>query len=169
MKKLSDTRKIIFEVLIKKNYFLAFAGVSIMIFALLYYLTLATTTDQSISIFIMMNGVNYASATFVLLGVIALLSGIYVSLLIFKIKMKGMAIAGSSIGLSGIIAGIFGAGCPMCGSLVFGAFGAPLALFFMPFKGIELRVLSIILLSISIYFLARSLNKCNYPKTKWQT
>lgn len=157
-----ESKKVIKNILVRRNYFILFASVTIILFLILYLLTLATTTDQSLSIFIMMNGLGYAISTFFLLFVISLLFGIYVSLFAYKIRMnikrnKAISISG---GIGGFIAGLFGAGCPMCGSVIFALFGAPLALFFMPFKGLELRVLSIMILGLSVYLVSKSIYSC---------
>ena len=161
-KKVIESKKTIKDILIRRNYFILFASTAILLFLILYILTLATTTNQSLSIFIMMNGLDYAILTFFLLFIISLLFGIYISLFVYKIRrnMKGRKVIGIFGGSSGLIAGIFGAGCPMCGSVIFALFGAPLALFFMPFKGLELRVLSILLLIISIYIISKSIYSC---------
>ena len=162
LKKIFKVREFIKNILNRKNYLILFISVSLLTFLVFYLLTLATVTDQSLGIFIMMNGFWYTLSTFFLLAVIALLFGVYVSLLAFKIKLrcKGKGIIVSIFGGSGLIVGLFGAGCPMCGAALFALFGAPLALFFLPFKGIELRLLSIILLSLSIYLRSRSLIEC---------
>lgn len=134
---------------------------SLMFFVIFYILTLATTTNHSLSIFIMMNGFSYTIWTFFLLAVIALLLGIYISLAVFsfKIKLKSNKTSGF-IGVVGLIVGLFSAGCPMCGAFLFGLFGFPLALFFMPYNGLELRALSVLILVVSIYLISRSLAKC---------
>ena len=150
---------------IVKEHVVLFIVSSLIFFIIFYLLTLATTTDHSLGIFIMMNGVSYTIWTFFLLVVIALLLGVYISLIVysFKIKMKAKKIGGS-IGIVGMIVGLFSAGCPMCGAFLFGLFGFPLALFFMPYNGLELRVLSILILVFSIYLISRSLTKCKIRK-----
>jgi len=127
-------------------------------------------TNQSLGIFIMMNGFWYMLSTFFLLGIAAVLFGLYVMLLIFKIKNKTKNLKRKVSGLfgaSGLITGLFSAGCPMCGGFLFGIFGAPLALFFLPFKGLELRILSIIILLMAIYFFGKSIGKSNKNKIKF--
>jgi len=162
--KIKQSKFVIKEIFKKDNYLILFLVVSIIIFIIFYFLTLATTTDQSLSIFIMMNGFWYMLSTFFLLGIAAVLFGLYVMLLIFKIKNKTKNLKRKVSGLfgaSGLITGLFSAGCPMCGGFLFGIFGAPLALFFLPFKGLELRVLAILLLSLSVYLISRSLVECH--------
>mgnify|MGYP001567992133 CR=1 FL=1 len=152
-------------VLKKRNYFILFLCASILSFFIFYLLTLATTTDQSLSIFIMMNGLLYTLSTFFIFAVIAILFGIYASLFAYKIRIncKGKNFKNSILGSSGFITGILGSGCPMCGSAVFAIIGMPLALFFLPLKGLELRLLSLILVILSTYFLVKSLSKCELP------
>ncbi len=162
----TKSREIVKAILRERNYFIAFLMASIFIFAIFYVLTLATVTNQSMGIFIMMNGLAYTVSTFILFAVISLLFGIYVSLLSFSIKTRlKRRVSKSILGTGGLIAGIFGAGCPMCGSAIFALFGMPLALFLLPFKGLELRALSLLLLGLSVYLLSISLVNCKI-KTK---
>src|SRR3989338_8582549 len=94
-----------------------------------------------------------------------MLFGVYAVLLtyIIRLKLRHKKKASKSHGIfggAGFLTGLFSAGCPMCGAFLFGLFGAPLALFFMPFKGIELRVLALLLMGISVYMIAKSLLEC---------
>ena len=164
--KISDSIATIEDVLSKRNYFILFILTSLILFAVFYVFTLATTTDHSIGIFVMMNGVSYAFFTFLLLVVIALLFGVYIALVVYGIKLRSKYAGSSVFGAGGLIVGAFSAGCPMCGAFLFGLFGAPLTLFFMPYKGLELRVLAMVLLAISIYALSKNLNRCKAIKMK---
>lgn len=157
LKKIKRSLSIIGIILSKRNYFFIFLITSLLGFFVLYWLTLATVTDKSLEIFIMMSGWNYTYLNLVLLGIIALLFGIFLSIFVYKIKITKKASKTGFFGTLGLASGVFSAGCPMCGSVVFALVGAPLALFYLPFKGLELKVLSIILLLFSNYFLARSL------------
>ena len=162
LKSITESKKVIKNILSRRNYFILFASTTILLFLIFYMLTLATTTDHSLSIFIMMNGLGYAISTFFRLFVISLLFGVHASLFAYKIRrnIKGNKAISISGGSGGFIAGLFGAGCPMCGSVIFALFGAPLALFFMPFKGLELRVLSILILSLSVYLISKNIYCC---------
>ena len=164
--KISDSIATIEDVLSKRNYFILFILTSLILFAVFYVFTLATTTDHSIGIFVMMNGVSYAFFTFLLLVVIALLFGVYIALVVYGIKLRSKYAGSSVFGAGGLIVGAFSAGCPMCGAFLFGLFGAPLTLFFMPYKGLELRVLAMVLLAISIYAMSKNLNRCKAIKMK---
>lgn len=159
--KIMETMNLIKRILSETKYLLVFIFSSIILFALFYLLTLATTTNHSLSIFIMMNGFWFMIFTFFLLGIASLLFGIYVSLFFYNIaKRYKKGKTNGFFGTIGLIAGLFGAGCPMCGGFLFGLIGMPLALFFLPFKGLELRLASIILLSLAIYFLSKSMIRC---------
>ena len=155
-----NTLTTIKQALSNRNYTALFTITSIILFALFYYFTLATTTNQSISIFIMMNGIKFAIISFSLLAIIALLSGLYISLVVYKIRLKQKEKSSKFLGSLGIITGLFAAGCPMCGAFLFGLLGFPLVLFFLPYKGTELKLLAILLLLVSIYLITRK-NKCN--------
>ncbi|MEW5996363.1 MAG: hypothetical protein AB1657_02085 [Candidatus Micrarchaeota archaeon] len=149
------------SLLSRKDYFLLFAATSILSFIALYFLTLATTTGYSLGIFIMMNGLGYAYLTIIMFAAISLLLGLYASLLAHRLKNSCSTDLGQNApGFAGLASGILGAGCPMCGSLIFGLFGMPLALFFLPYQGLELRALSIIFLSASVFLLSRDMNAC---------
>jgi len=174
--------EIIKQVLLRKKYFLLFLISSLITFFVFYFLTLWEVTDKSLKIFIEMNGYNYAFLTLLLLGIIALLLGVYVAIFAFKtseFRENSDSVQKSSIsdikltrrgkligfsGFLGFIAGLLSSGCPMCGSVIFALLGFPLALFFLPFKGLELRLLSIILLLFSVYFLAKSFVRCELKK-----
>jgi hypothetical protein len=94
---------------------------------------------------------------------IAILFGIYVALLVYFLRKRiaeasqGNLVAGG--GIVGIISGIFGVGCAICGSFILttilGFTGASAVLAFLPLKGGEFGILGVTLLLIAIYFTAR--------------
>lgn len=67
----------------------------------------------------------------------------------------------ATLTFAGLIAAVFGVGCASCGSFllfsVLGAFGASSLVAIFPLQGQEFGILSIVLLSLSIYWLARSI------------
>lgn len=156
------------SVLKERKYFLIFAFTSFFVFISLSLLTLATTTNFSPEIFVMMNGKQYAFLTLLLFIGISFLSGLYFSLLFYKIlaasplRKKASSFAGSGA----FLLGIFSTGCPMCGAFLLGLLGFPLALFFMPFKGLELRFLSFLFLLLAVYLMSKELTHCqNWQKS----
>jgi hypothetical protein len=93
--------------------------------------------------------------------VISLLTGIWASLIVYRLKCgAGTNFQITSTSFAGFISALLGAGCPTCGSLILGFLGMPLALSFLPFKGLELRALSIVFLLISILFLSKDFGSC---------
>ncbi|MCR4284817.1 MAG: hypothetical protein NUV97_02100 [archaeon] len=114
----------------------------------------------------MMSGTNYTFFNLVMLAIISLLFGIYIALVYFKIKLS-MSVAKTGIlGTIGIIIGAFAAGCPTCGAFLFSLIGMPLALMYLPFRGAELTILSIIILLLSVYLISRSLITCKISQKK---
>lgn len=153
------------HILSQKESLRLFLAVGIFAFAILSFLTLATTTDYSISIFIMMNGPIYAFFAFFMTFATSILIGLYAVLVSYRLKAsKESGKKTGATGIIGITAGILGSGCPMCGSFIFGLFGAPLALYGLPFKGLEIKALSIILLSISVFLMSKSPASCKINK-----
>ncbi len=150
------------HVISQRNYFLIFLASANIFFGITYFLTLATITGYSLQIFVMMNGLRYAVLTLFMSAGISLLFGLWLSLLIYRIRLKRNGLKANGSGFIGSSAGIVGAGCPMCGSLILGLFGAPLGLFFLPFKGLEIKALSLIFLSSSVFIMSKDLNckKC---------
>jgi len=65
----------------------------------------------------------------------------------------GFVVGGSSL------LGIVGSGCASCGLPILAFLGLSGAIFYLPFKGFELSVLAIILLSVSLYSLIKQSTK----------
>lgn len=170
LEKIKRARDIAGNIISQKYYFMIFLVVTIASFIVFYILTVATVADWSLKIFIMMSGYAYTISQLILLGIIAGLFGVYVSLFVYKIEKIRKVSKSGTVGSSGLIAGLFSAGCPTCGSILFGLLGAPLALLSFPFDGLELKVLSIALLSFSIYSISLNIeNACfikNYKEIK---
>ncbi len=129
----------------------------IIIFGFLYYFLVAKIADNDIWISVMMSGAGFVTFSILAILITSALSGILLSMIFFKFslnkKIKGQGLFGF-IG-SGIAA--FGIGCPTCGAFLFGLIGLPLALMYLPFRGLELQVLGILILLISIYFTGKSI------------
>lgn len=158
---ISESWEIVKSILSKGRYFLIMLVMGIIMFGFLYYFMVAKIADNSLQIAIMMSGAGYITKTFTSILIISAMFGTYTSLLVFKIA-NSVAIGSKSIlGVIGAGIGGFGVGCPTCGALLFGLIGAPLALMSFPLRGFELQLGSILLLGISIHFIAQSINaKC---------
>lgn len=94
-----------------------------------------------------------------LLIIVAVLTGANLTFAIQRlqtIRASGkirLAVGGSSL------LGIVGSGCASCGLPVLAFLGFSGAIFYLPFRGLELSVLAIILLSFSLYILIKQRTK----------
>ena len=162
MKKINESVMVIHTILSQKKYILTFFLTSVISFILFYFLTVTNVADNSISIYAIMSGFNFTFLTILFSVIISLLLGVFVALVIYRFKLiRNSSKKLGFFGTLGFFFGVFAAGCPSCGSVVFALFGAPLALMLLPFKGLELKVLSILLLLWSNYSMSRKLIKCN--------
>lgn len=153
------------SVLSQKKNQVVFLAAGLISFAILSFFTLATTTDYSIEIFILMNGARYTFFAFFMTFITSMLIGLYAVLVSERLKFaKESGRKTRASGVIGIIAGILGSGCPMCGSFVFGLFGAPLALYGLPFQGLEIKALAIVLLAASVFLMSKSPASCKINK-----
>lgn len=106
--------------------------------------------------------VNTSALTLWLLISISILFGINISLFIFYFVRRGLAVKKEGGGiLAGLASGLLGAGCASCGGLllysVLSSIGAAGVLTFLPLAGEELTILGIIFLTLSIYWLSKSI------------
>ena len=97
---------------------------------------------------------------------ISILFGINASLLIYYIKQAKKLPRKEGIGTAGaFVSGILGIGCASCGSFLLGAilasFGASGLIMSLPLRGGELTILSIALLLLSIFLIAKSIQLTN--------
>lgn len=98
----------------------------------------------------------------VLIVTMSILFGINISLLVYYLNRAKRIPAKEGIGATGgIVSGMFGIGCASCGSFLLGSilasFGASGVIALLPLKGEELSILSIVLLSLSIYWMSKSI------------
>ncbi len=98
-------------------------------------------------------------------GTLSILFGINVALLVFYFKMFRAApsVLNLGSGALGIVSALFGFGCTACGvvfaSALFATIGGTGFLAALPFKGAEFGSIALFFLSLSIYTLARAINK----------
>ena len=94
-----------------------------------------------------------------LLVAVAILTGLNLTLTAERLKTirsSGkihLAVGGSSL------LGIVGSGCASCGLPILALAGLSGAIAYLPFRGVELSIAAIILLTVSLYFLIRSLTQ----------
>lgn len=113
-----------------------------------------------------MSGMTFTISSLFLSLLTAILFGIYLSLLIFKkdISKKVEIKTGATAGFASL-AGAVATGCPSCGIPLLGFVGfSPLAMMALPFEGLEIKFIGVLLLIISIYFVIKSIQKNLYCK-----
>ena len=149
---------IIVPILKRKRYLLTAGAAALIVFGLSYYLTVFNITGKSIFAYALMNGELYTTVSLILTLLISIFTGICAAIWLLRrdvIKQRKKS-SGALMGAGGALGGILAAGCPTCGAPLLAFFGAPLALMSLPFKGLELKALSLILLFLSIYWLAEN-------------
>lgn len=151
----------ILSVILKKKKYITIALVSAAVMGgASYYLTVINIYHKSIFVYADMNGGWFTIISLTLSAVIAILVGLYLALVIFRRDIvKAKSIGNKVTGYGGVITGIIASGCPSCGVPLLGLIGFPLALYSLPFKGLELKVLSILFLVVGIYLISKNINK----------
>ena len=149
----------------EKKYLYTLVLSSAITFVVLYLLMVATNSF-SLDVFIEMNGSFYTAVSIITSLLIAVLFGVYAAISLYRfdfIQKVGGGNTAASTG--GFFTALFSAGCPTCGSLLLPLVGiSSLAVF--PFKGLELKAASILLLGIVNLNVMRSLDKCPTYKPK---
>jgi len=103
-------------------------------------------------------GVSYSLFQSMLLVTISALIGIDLAMVSYYILVHGAGIAGGSGGLTSAILATLGAGCSACGpTIAAGLVSAIGAGFLLPFGGDELVAIAVVLVVLSIYWIADGL------------
>ena len=96
-----------------------------------------------------------------LLITVALLTGIDIALATYHFREHGLALQQGGAGAAGVLLGTLGAGCAACGSAVLlgllSLFGISTSLLFLPLDGLEFAVGALVVLTLSIYWLAEGM------------
>lgn len=145
---------------LKRNTAVAVASASIF-FAISYYLTVMNVYQNSLAIYIQMNGLYYTIASLSLNVIIAILIGMLAALITYRLDAKK-----SGCGMSGSMFAAISSGCPTCGAPLLALVGIPLGLIALPLRGVELKLISILMLSISIYLISSDKKYCNIAMRK---
>ncbi len=156
---LMNKMQIIIAALKKKAHVAVAAAASA--WALFYYLTVMNVYQNSLQIFIQMNGFYFTIASLLLNAMIAVMIGVFAALLSYRYECA------KKYGYSGTAAtavAIFSAGCPTCGSFLLGLAGFPLGLLALPLHGIELKIIALLALAASVNIASSSACKIRTKK-----
>lgn len=152
--------KILSVILKRKKYAIIAIVVGFIMAAVSYYLTVKNIYQKSIFVYADMNGTLFTITSLLLGALVAILLGFHVALLIFRRDIVKARAAGNKVaGVGGTVVGILASGCPSCGAPVLGLIGLPLGLFSLPFKGIELKIFSIVFLALAIFLISKNIRK----------
>jgi hypothetical protein len=106
-------------------------------------------------------GTSFHPAQGVLLVAVALLTGVDIALATYHFREHGLAIRQGGAGAAGVLLGTLGAGCAACGSAVLlgllSLLGVSTSLLFLPLDGLEFAVGALVVLTLSIYWLAEGM------------
>jgi len=103
-------------------------------------------------------GTSFGVPDGLLLYVVAALSGVDVAMAVYHFREHGVGLREGSTGAAGLVLGFLGAGCAACGSAVLlgllSLLGVSTSLLFLPLEGLEFAAGAVVVLTLSIYWLA---------------
>jgi hypothetical protein len=103
-------------------------------------------------------GTSFGAVQGALLLVVGALSGIDVAMAVYHFREHGVSLRSGGTSVAGIVLGTLGAGCAACGSAVLlgllSLFGVTSSLLFLPLDGLEFALGAVVVLVLSIYWLA---------------
>lgn len=162
--------RLLLTILKKRKYFWSALSAFLVLTAVSYYLTVVNVYQNSLIIYAELNGGLFTiiSLSFSLLT--TFFFGLYLALLLFKIDIsKNRLVVNQATGWGATAINLVASGCPSCGTPILGLIGFPMALFSLPWHGIELKILSLILLLISIFFLLKNIKNSLFCQLKPKT
>jgi hypothetical protein len=103
-------------------------------------------------------GTIYGPVTGVLLLALAVLIGVDVAMVVYHLREHGLSAREGSSGAVGLVLGTLGAGCAACGTAILAGLlslvGATGLVTLLPLEGQEFSVLAIVVVVLSIYWIA---------------
>lgn len=107
--------------------------------------------------------------TVALMATVAIMVGMNISLLVFKLaRLRRSSYKEGGTSLAGIVGGVLGAGCPACATGLLASLGVSGGLAIFPFRGLEIKLLSVFILALSQYWLLASIADCKSCKVSYQ-
>lgn len=102
-------------------------------------------------------------STFIFIIIMSLLTGMLVTLLIYRYTLYKSPEKKDVLSALGIFLGFFVTGCAACGVGLAALLGIGSSIAFLPFKGTEIAILAILLLTLSIIQISLRLVSCTVP------
>lgn len=147
----------ILNVLRKPRYASIAVIISVALYVLFWLLTFYFTPTP-LPKYIHMYGIEFTVTTITLGTAIAILTGINTSMVICRKQMTGGLGFGKGATSSACSAftGAIASGCPVCTAPLLGVFGLSGALALLPFQGLELKTIAIVVLVITLYYTSKN-------------
>ena len=103
-------------------------------------------------------GTSFTAAQGLLLVAVSLLTGVDIAMAAYHFREHGLDVQQGGAGAAGVLLGTLGAGCAACGSAILvgllSLVGATGGLLLLPLEGLEFAVGALVVLTLSIYWLA---------------
>jgi hypothetical protein len=103
-------------------------------------------------------GTSFTPPQGLLLIAVALLTGVDIAMATYHFREHGLDLQQGGAGAAGVVLGTLGAGCAACGSAVLlgllSLVGVTGGLLFLPLEGLEFALGAVVILTLSIYWLA---------------
>jgi hypothetical protein len=103
-------------------------------------------------------GTSFTPPQGLLLIAVALLTGVDIAMAAYHFREHGLDLQQGGAGAAGVVLGTLGAGCAACGSAVLvgllSLVGVTGGLLFLPLEGLEFALGAVVVLTLSIYWLA---------------
>lgn len=103
-------------------------------------------------------GSSFGAGQGTLLLLVAALTGLNVSMAVYHFREHGVSLQQGGTSALGVLFGTLGAGCAACGSAVLlgllSLVGVSTSLLFLPLDGLEFALLALVVITLSIYWLA---------------
>ena len=106
---------------------------------------------------------SYSFLSVAFLLIFSVLGGLSATLYDYKVNMVSKFRKGEKLGILGGVLGVFTSACAVCYPFLLAILGIPAAFAILPFGGLEVQALSIVLLSLSAIFMVKDiegLQKC---------
>lgn len=140
--------------------FAASENISLFVFALTGPLPLADRLSIVVAQYPFLGVTTYPLAD-ALLVVVALVAGVNGAIAAYHLREHGLSVREGGGGMVGLVVTTLGVGCPTCGTAVLAGLlslvGVTGGLSFLPFDGLSLAVVGLLLLGLSSYWLAEGM------------
>lgn len=145
-------------VVLKKADYAVIAAIVSIALGIAFWLLTFYFSPTPLPDYIKMYGTFFTVTTVALGSVIAILTGINTSLIIYRKRITGSLGFKKGAGSSACSAftGAIASGCPVCTMPLLGVFGLGGALALFPLQGLELKAAAIVALVVSLYYTSKN-------------